>query len=175
MATMNDITGFKQIFPSGKYANAGHLLSRKMTEWNLTNILRSITDQDSFVISNEYDLTKEFEFCVHGYYFCVPANFAFKTDDTPEVTLNGAVYVTIQLTAAEDSGTYSELDSISFSESSSTDTDTQFTLQLLDSNRTIPATSKIKFNQRSLNMEEISNTILNNIQTIDGNYPPQNS
>ena len=83
---------------SGKRANATteqtptFLYARKMTEWNLTNIIRSITDNDSFVItdnvitedapSGTVSLNDKFEFCIHGYYFCIDSTPSNNQDNT---------------------------------------------------------------------------------------------
>lgn len=168
-----DINGanWKQIFPSAVRANsnADYLTARKMTEWNVTNIIRMLADNDSFVISDAFDSAKDFEFCIHGYYFCIAAN----KFNTVTGFQSGPIWAKITLTHDTDTKDYySELSKIEFYDLAQTDSDTEFSLQLLNGDRQIPQESLIKFTQQSIDMTSISNTILSNITTIDGNYPP---
>ena len=167
---MAEYTDFIQIFPSGKRANVGELNSRKLTEQNIRNILNSITDNHSFVISDSFpasgDTTTPFEFVVDGYYFSITRN------NIGVIDLTGNLWVGITLTSEQDtSDTYSELNTITFSTTEPPNQD--FTLQLLSDGK-VKEESKIKFENKSvsLDLSTISDTVLGNITTIDGNYSP---
>ena len=84
------------------------------------------------------------------------------------------MYAIITLTATDDtSESYSELEGITFVNA---DPGQGIYLQLLENGPRVPDASKIKFKQKSLDIDTISNTVLGNITTIDGNFsPPQNS
>lgn len=168
------VTDFKQIFPSAVRAASStvsnnYLTARKMTEWNLTKLIRNLADNNdgSFVISNSasnISPTNPFEFCVHGYYFSY----------TGTLTNNSNNYAHIKLSQSEDSdNSYSELKDIVIDTSSASPWilstgEVHVYLQLTDDDGDIPPASKIKFKTTSINTAGI----FNEITIIDGNKNP---
>lgn len=59
------------VFPNAQRAaaNTAYLKARKMTEENIVGILNHVNDQVSYVVSNSYSTSGEFEFVIGGYYF----------------------------------------------------------------------------------------------------------
>lgn len=71
-----------EVFPFGSH-RPSHPNGRTMSEINLTRYLKSIADNQDFVISKTFSPNSNFEFMIHGYYFCVNGEEASNVDNHP--------------------------------------------------------------------------------------------
>ena len=86
------------VFPSVN-RSVGAKGARLFTEYNLVHLINQLTDTDSFIISNELDLSNPvFEFNIAGYYFKVDSyvNIISKFDGMP-VSLGDNIYAEIKI------------------------------------------------------------------------------
>ena len=123
-------------------ANTNGPLDTYISEFAITNILKFLSDNESFVCSENVN-SVEFCFVVKGYMFRLKNINNYLVDSKP-------LYVT--LVKKSDTGIFTELESDSNFDSDNayfnglTLSQTSGDLQLLDANGNIPDNSKIKFN-----------------------------
>lgn len=152
-----------RVFPFGRNRGIIDPHSRVLNEYNISNLVRMLTDSDNYVVS--YNSTdSKMEFVIHGYYF--------SADLTDVIKQGQPLYATIQLATATNVDPPYEYLSGGDTEGENTQfTGVTFTteqpksglwLQLLDNNREVPQTSYVRFKGRS-----ISNALID-IETIRG-------
>lgn len=150
-----------RVFPYGQQRPtdpAGRLLN----EENITRLVKSINDFDSYVISYE---NSNIEFVIAGYYITANISEILPTEEGADKTLWAAIDVASGATSISEEGsikrTYSYLtgadkdgkfQAVQFSATESDDT-TLKQLQLLDSEGNIPPESRKRFNVASLGID----------------------
>lgn len=169
-----------KIFPYGT-SRESDLYTRVLNEYNITNMIKSIVDKDSFVITDTIEWSEsrdesnnvvektDIEFVIGGYYFKLTLNkgeltkgndlFASIMLYTPPTDPdNPDKHITNTHISGSDNSVNKTFDGLTLSAEGLTD-DGYISLQLLDADWNIPVSSKIKFDLSSFPTLEIDKAV----------------
>lgn len=133
------------VFPYGTSDRSKHqgFSSNILNEHNITNLVKSLTDKDSYVISYYTNNNQVFmEFILGGYFFRADITGYHTTSLFAGINVGSDLYL-----SGTDNDNTKKFDAIKFD---TQDLELTYTLQLLDSNGNVPKESLIKFHPDSM-------------------------
>lgn len=143
------------VFPCVSRSKDYELKAKLMSEENITNIIKSITDSPSYII--DYDKnTKILEFVIDGYYFKLTE---FTPSGTQYAVLKYKADTPKEIKIIDGDNTNNQFNGLTIE----TSQPKSGTYLLISENNEIPDRSKIKFSRESLNMSSIDCGELNNL------------
>ena len=142
----NIASGNITVFPSAKRANGDATYvkeSRALSEQNLIGLVNQLLEVKSFVISNEWDDAKDFQFNIGGYLFTIKAGgYTPSGDDVYAHISTTTTDGYTELNGVESSGNYTGL-TLDNTQSTSNDGLNLHILTKVDTSYVIPEESKL--------------------------------
>lgn len=136
-----------KVFPFGSN-RVKNPVDRVLNEQNLTQIIKNVTDYDSYVISYEGNLIK---FVINGYYFEADLTALKSRPLYASISVEGEDYKYLN---GGDDATTEMFSGVNFDNSLEAVKGTH-QLQLLDNNGNVPATSLYKISGESIHIDRI--------------------
>lgn len=149
-------------FPSANRVAAYNNQSRLLNEWNITSLIRTLTDNKNFVISPSSDTIIELgygvtvSFCLEGYVFSfnidklIPPNSVQETDVYVQLATTGTGYS--RVVKGDIDGNFAGL---IFSATDDDDVDKLHLLHQTEDNfYEVPRNSTIKYTQKSVHIDD---------------------
>lgn len=176
MASAYTTSNNVNVFPSTRRIYSQDFSARLMTESAISRIINKLVEVDGFVISNTVPTSAGdvFEFNIYGYYFqiknilSVTAQLSSATKLYATIRINHTDNAFYELYVANEAGSSSTFNGITFTDTGSTPNDTSTdmykTLLLLEKSGDtwiIPEQSKIKFNRSAIGLTEIDGGRIN--------------
>lgn len=155
-----------KVFPSARRSDSYQRESRLFTENTVTGIIKHITEMESYVITNSFDVNDKFEFYIDGYLFTISKGSQILSSLEDITSTSIYAYITIDTGNSSFEITGQDIDSkyegLVITDQFNNNWDSEpniFYLKLLErssassSDWSVPETSKIKFTRTSLDLD----------------------